>query len=141
MLSFSRLLSRARLFCDPSGPPGSSVHGIPRQEHRSECHSLLQGSSRPRDPTQVSCVGRRILDHRDTREALRSASWLLPSFWFRLKSRLRGLFRSRLIRTRRLSLWARCRPPLCLIPVVPLCFLRPFSCLGLHCVSVSFPPH
>ena len=59
----------------------------------------------------------------------------------KVKSRLRGLFRSRLIRTRRLSLWARCRPPLCLIPVFPLCFLRPFSCLGLHCVSVSFPPH
>ena len=78
------------LFCDPSGPPGSSVHGIPRQEHRSGCHSLLQGSSRPRDQTRVPCVGRRILYHRDTREALRSASWLLPSFWFRLKSRLRG---------------------------------------------------
>ena len=37
-------------------PPGSSVHGILQQEHCSGWHSLLRGSSRPRDQTLVSCT-------------------------------------------------------------------------------------
>ena len=49
--------------CDPKNcsPPGSSVHGFPRQGHWVGCHFLLQGSSRPRDQTHVSCIGRWVI--------------------------------------------------------------------------------
>ena len=43
-----------------------------RQEYRGGCHFLLQGSSRPRDQTHVSCIscfGRQILYHCTTWEA------------------------------------------------------------------------
>ena len=51
--------------------PGSSVHGdSPGKNTGVGCHSLLQGSSRLRDWTQVSCIGRWILYHWATREAL-----------------------------------------------------------------------
>ena len=33
------------------------------------CHSLYQGSSRPKDKTHVSCIGRQALYHWATREA------------------------------------------------------------------------
>ena len=56
------------------GPPGSSVHGIPRQEYWSGLpHPPPGESSPPRDRNHVSCVscfGRRILYHWDTWEAL-----------------------------------------------------------------------
>ena len=41
-------------------PPGSSVHGdFPGEDTGVDCHALLQGSSQPRDQTQVShIVGR-----------------------------------------------------------------------------------
>ena len=43
-------------------PPGSSVHGIFSGKNTGVgCHFLLQGSSRPRDQTYVSCIGRWIL--------------------------------------------------------------------------------
>ena len=48
-------------------PLGSSVHGILRARILEwGCHFLLQGCSRPRDRTQVSCVsciGRQVLYH------------------------------------------------------------------------------
>ena len=38
-------------------PPGSSVHGdYPGKNTGVGCHALLQGSSQPRDLTQVSCI-------------------------------------------------------------------------------------
>ena len=57
-------VSHVRLFCDPMdcSPPGSSVHGI-LQAGILEwvAVSYSRGSSRPRDRTCVSCVGRQIL--------------------------------------------------------------------------------
>ena len=51
--------------CDPMdcSPPGSSVHGI------SQARILEWVDSWPRDQTQVSCIGRRILYHWATGEA------------------------------------------------------------------------
>ena len=50
--------------CDPMdcNPPGSSVHGI-AQARILECVaiSFSRGSSRPRNWTHISCIGRRIL--------------------------------------------------------------------------------
>ena len=59
-----------RTFCSPLDwrPPGSSVHGI-SQARRLEggAISFSKGSSRPRDQTHISCIGRWILRHRATR--------------------------------------------------------------------------
>ena len=58
--------------CNPVGcsPPGSSVHGI-LQARILECVaiSFSRGSSRPRDWTQVSCIGGRHFNLWSTREA------------------------------------------------------------------------
>ena len=43
--------------------------GFPRQEYWSGLHFLLQGSSWPRDQTQIFCIGRQILYRSSTREA------------------------------------------------------------------------
>ena len=52
------------------GPPGSSVHGISHVRILEWVAILFsRGSSRPKDGTQVSCVGRWILYHWVTREA------------------------------------------------------------------------
>ena len=52
--------------CNPMNcsPPGSSVHGI-LQARLLEWGAIpfYRGSSRPRDQTRVSCIGRRILYH------------------------------------------------------------------------------
>ena len=52
-------------------PPGSSVHGI-LQTRILEWAVIYfsRGSSRPRDQTHISCIGRQILYHRATWEAL-----------------------------------------------------------------------
>ena len=72
------LLSRSVVSdsCDPTdcSPPGSSVHGI-LQARILEWAAIpsSRGSSRPGDQTHVSCVsclGRRFLYHRATRERL-----------------------------------------------------------------------
>ena len=59
--------------CNPMdcSPPGSSVHGI-FQVRMLEwvAISFSRGSSRSRDSTHISCIGRWIRDHRDTTEAL-----------------------------------------------------------------------
>ena len=50
--------------CDPLGcsPPGSSVHGdSPGENTGVGCHALLQGSSQPRDRTQVSHIAGEFL--------------------------------------------------------------------------------
>ena len=61
--------------CNPMycPPPGSSVHGI-SQARKLEWVAIpfSRGSSKPRDQTLVSCIGRWILYHWATREA----SWL-----------------------------------------------------------------
>ena len=65
-------LNHVQLFCGPMecSLPGSSVHGI-FQARILEwvAISFSRGSSPPRDRTQVSCIGRRILYHWATREA------------------------------------------------------------------------
>ena len=50
--------------------PGSSVHGV-FQARILEwvAISSSRGSSQPRDPTRISCIGRQILYHRATWEA------------------------------------------------------------------------
>ena len=62
-----------RFFCDSMdcSPPDSSVHGI-SQTRLLECVaiSFFRGSSRPRDQTHVSCIGRLVLYHKATMEAL-----------------------------------------------------------------------
>ena len=65
-------LSRVRRFCNPTDRslPGSSVHGI-LQARILEwvVISFSRESSRPRDLTYVSCIGRRVLSRRATWEA------------------------------------------------------------------------
>ena len=47
-----------------SSLPGSSVHGIPQARTLEwVADSSSRGSSRPRDQTRVSCIGRRTLYH------------------------------------------------------------------------------
>ena len=58
--------------CDPMdcSLPGSSVHeDSPGKNTGVGCHALLQGSSQPRDWTQVSCIAGRIFTIWTTREA------------------------------------------------------------------------
>ena len=58
--------------CDPMdcSPPGSSVYGIFWARILEwVAVSSSRGSSRPRDQTCISCIGRRILYHCDTWEA------------------------------------------------------------------------
>ena len=53
-------------FCDPvdCSLPGSSVHGISQARILGwVAISFSRGSSRPRDRTCVSCIGRRVLYH------------------------------------------------------------------------------
>ena len=57
---------------DPMGysPPGSSVHGISQARILEwVAISFSRGSSRPRDWTRISCIGRQILYHWATWEA------------------------------------------------------------------------
>ena len=50
--------------------PGSSVHVISQARLLGRVAiSFSRGSSRPRDRTHVSCIGRQILYHQATREA------------------------------------------------------------------------
>ena len=58
--------------CSPMdcSPTGSSVNGdSPGMNTGVGCHSLLQGSSQPRDGTQVSCIAGRFFTIQATREA------------------------------------------------------------------------
>ena len=58
--------------CNPvdCSPPGSSVHGdSPGKNIGVGCHAFLQGSSLPRDRTQVSCTAGRFFTIWVTREA------------------------------------------------------------------------
>ena len=67
--------SCVQLYCDPMDcrPPGSSVHGISQARILEWVTiSSSRGSSWPRHGTQVSCIGRQILYHWATREALSS---------------------------------------------------------------------
>ena len=51
-------------------PPGSSVHGVSQARVPERVViSFSWGSSRPRNPISVSCISRRFLYHRATREA------------------------------------------------------------------------
>ena len=65
-------LSRVQVFCDPvdCSTPGSSVHGI-SQARILEWVAIpsFRGSSRPRDWTHVSCIGRLVLYQWASREA------------------------------------------------------------------------
>ena len=75
------LLQSCLTLCDPMdcSPPGSSVHGI-LQASILEWVAMpfSRGSSLPRDQTSVSCIGRWILYHCTTWEALSSQSpWIL----------------------------------------------------------------
>ena len=77
MLNCVCVLSRVWLFVTlwTVAPPGSSVHGIfPGKKTGVGCHFLFQGSSQPRDWTQLSCIGRKILYHWATWEALSYAN-------------------------------------------------------------------
>ena len=59
----TQLLSHAWL-CDPTdcSPPGSSVYGISKARILEwVAISSSRGSSRPRDQTRISCIGRQIL--------------------------------------------------------------------------------
>ena len=50
--------------CMDYSPPSSSFHGdSPGKNTGVGCHSLLQGSSQPRDWTCISCIDRQILYH------------------------------------------------------------------------------
>ena len=61
-------------------PPGSSVHGdYPGKNTRVGCHALLQGSSQPRDLTQVSCITG-ILYHLSHQGSPRKREWVTYPF-------------------------------------------------------------
>ena len=50
--------------------PGCSVHGVsPGKNTGVGCHAFLQGTSQPRDQTQVSCISGRFCTVWATREA------------------------------------------------------------------------
>ena len=69
-------LSCIWLLCDPMdcSPPGFSVHEIFQAMILSGLLFPTRGeSSRPRDQTHISCIGRQILYHWATREALHIA--------------------------------------------------------------------
>ena len=71
ILVLSYLIAKLYLFCGPmDSSPLGSVHGI-FQERILECVaiSFSRESSRPRDRTHISCIGRQILDCRVTWEA------------------------------------------------------------------------
>ena len=72
-------LGHLQLFYDPMdrSPQGSYVYGISQATILEwVAISFSGGSSRPRDRTHISCVGRKILYHWATREAL-SSTWEL----------------------------------------------------------------
>ena len=63
-------------------PPGSSVLGISQAIILERVAiSFSRGSPWPRDRTQVSCIGRRILYHWATQEALCVVGTLINSEW------------------------------------------------------------
>ena len=65
-LSFCLVAQSCPTLCDPlhCSPPGFSVHGISQARILEwVAGSFSRGSPCPRDPTQVSCTGRRILFH------------------------------------------------------------------------------
>ena len=67
------MFSSVWLFCNPMdcSPPGSSVHGISQARILEwVAVSFSRLCSWPRDRTSVSCIGRQILFHWATREAL-----------------------------------------------------------------------
>ena len=69
-LYHAQLLSCMRLFCNPldCSLPGSSVHCISQARILERVTVFFsRGSSRPRDGTPVSCIGRRVLYHWATR--------------------------------------------------------------------------
>ena len=71
-LCHAKLLQSCQTLCDPMdcSLPGSSVHGdSPDKNSGVGCHALLQGSSRPRDQTQVSWIAGRFFTNWATREA------------------------------------------------------------------------
>ena len=70
------------LLWPPGLPPGSSIHGdIPARILKWVAIFSSSGSSRPRDQTHVSCIGRQILYHWATWEVLTSlhCALTLPS--------------------------------------------------------------
>ena len=76
------LVKLCSTLCDPidSTLPGSSVHGI-LQARILEWVAMpsSRGSSRPRNSTRVSCIGRQILYQWATREEqLKKAEWFTP---------------------------------------------------------------
>ena len=82
------LFSCVQLFCDAMdcSPPGSSVHGI-LQARILEWVAMpsSRGSSRPRDPTHISCIPGRFLTTSTTWETLLITSVL---YYFLRKSEL-----------------------------------------------------
>ena len=73
--------------CNPMvcSPPGSSVHGISQARILEWVTiSFSRGSSRPRDWTCISCIGKQILYHWATWEAHRSAKLLLSYIKYHL---------------------------------------------------------
>ena len=72
MTTNSLVVQSCLTLCNPIGcsPPGSSIHGdSPGKNTGVGCHALLQGSSQPRDWTQVSCIAGRFFTIWATREA------------------------------------------------------------------------
>ena len=71
--------------CNPldCSPPGSSVHGISQARTlESVVISSSRASSRPRDGTPVSCIGRQILCHYTTYRVLASPNFVLSYLVF-----------------------------------------------------------
>ena len=76
--------------CDPvaCSLPGSSVHGISQARKLAwVALSSSRGSSRPRDQTHVSCIGRQILHLWVTREAP-DFTWISLFSYLRIQSKI-----------------------------------------------------
>ena len=111
--------------------PGSSVLGISQVRILEwVAISFSRGSSRPRDQTHPSCLGRRILYHWATWEAptpqLTSVQ-LYPYWWLYLENTsplsLNTISNSPLDREHDFPSWTCCCPPLVTPPLKPLLFM------------------
>ena len=88
-------LSHVWLFCDPVdySPPGSLVHGVFRAKLLEWVSiSFSRGSCQTRDQTQVSCIGRQILYHWATWEALLKEQNTRLSFSMNFIKAVNGMF-------------------------------------------------
>ena len=79
VLQFCPVVQLCLTLCNPvdCSLPGSSVHmGFPRQEYWVGCHFLLHGIFQPKNRACIFCIGRQVLYHWATWEAMQQ-KWVV----------------------------------------------------------------